>query len=519
VEPVNPASLLDDAEARAEAGDYAAALEARERAFAALRAAGDTRIAARLAAYQISFDHLALFGNQAVAHGWLERGIRLAAESGDCVEAGWVALAQALHCTDAGERAVLVEKASRVAVRFGDADLYFDAMAYIGLALVEAGRITDGMHRLDEAAAAASGGEVGSATVAGEIYCKLLVACETTLDVRRAEEWTSVFRPLDDRPSVAWASAICRMHHGGILIAAGRWNDADRELTRAVQLYDSTYRALRGAALVRLAELRVRQGRFGEAGELVSAHSEDAYGVRPWARVAWANAGTAVDRAAVAARMEAVLGDPRSWTLAAVPSLVLLVELQLGCGQQERARGTVARLADLTAADPVDALLGYTRQGEASVSEGHQASMALAAAARHFGSAGLPLEEARAKLLLAELVVTSEPGLASAEARSAAETFAWIGAAAELDEAWSVLRMLGSPARTGPVGPEVLSDREIEVLALVAQGLSNPDIAKRLFISRKTAAHHVSNLIAKLGVRNRAEAAAWAAHHDLDRTR
>ena len=135
--------------------------------------------------------------------------------------------------------------------------------------MVEEGLVTEGMRRLDEAAAAARGGEVASAVVAGEIYCKLLVACESTLDVRRAEEWHPVMSPLGDRTAVAWASAICRTHYGGILVVAGRWEEAERELGEALRLYDASYRALRSAALGRLAELRVRQGRLSESRELL----------------------------------------------------------------------------------------------------------------------------------------------------------------------------------------------------------------------------------------------------------
>ena len=260
----DPGRLEERASFRAEAGDYAAALALRERAFALLRAQGDLRRAAYVAAYQIAFDHLALFGNGAVAQGWLERATHLAEEAGECAEAGWVALSRALHSDDPARRVVLVAEASRLAQRFGDADLGFDALAYRGLALVEEGRVTDGMRHLDEAAAAARGGEVASPIVSGEIFCKLLVACESILDVRRAEEWLPVTAPLGDRPAVAWASAICRTHYGGILVVAGRWDEAARELEEALGLYDLSYRALRSAALVRLAELRVRQGRPGE---------------------------------------------------------------------------------------------------------------------------------------------------------------------------------------------------------------------------------------------------------------
>lgn len=520
VEPGEPAQLERHAEELADTGDYAGALLLREQAFAALRARGETRRAAWLAAYQIAFDYIGLFGNQAVAAGWLARGVRLAEESGDCVEAGWVALARALHAGDPAERTRWVEEATRTAERFADADLHFDALAYLGLALVEEGRVSAGMRHLDEAAAAARGGEVSSETVAGEIYCKLLVACEATLDVRRAEEWQQVTGPLGGRPALAWASAICRMHYGGILVASGRWVDAEEELGRAVELFDASYRALRTAAVVRLGELRVRQGRLAEAEHLL-AGQQDSYAVRPWTRLRWARAAGRGDRRVVAAQLErAVRGHGA--TVLAVPTLALLAELEVGCGEVARASATLALLTELTAADPVDALVGYARRAAGVVLGAEHrpdAIEALEAAIACFAAARLPLEEAGARLSLAELLASEAPALAATEARTAAETLAWLGATAEYDRATAILRALGGPARTAVRRPGKPTVREDEVLALVAQGLSNPEIARRLFISPKTASHHVSNLLAKLGLRNRAEAAAWAAAHGRDMTR
>lgn len=516
----DPRRLEELADQSAAAGDYSAAVALRERAFAQWRAHGDIRRAAYLAAYQVAFDHLALFGNKAVAQGWLERGVHLAEEAGECAEAGWVALSRALHTADPAARAALVGEAARLAKQFGDTDLGFDALAYTGLMLVEEGRVTDGMRHLDEAAAAAHGGEVASPVVSGEIYCKLLVACESTLDVRRAEEWHPVISPLGDRPSVAWASAICRTHYGGILVIAGRWEEADHELEESLRLYDASYRALRSAALARLAELRVRQGRIGESRELLAGQPLDGYAVRPWARGEWLCAEDAAERGVVAARLERALRGHRSGLLE-VPTLALLTDMQVACGDVSAAARTARTLVELTTTDPVDALVGYARQSNACVvaASGAQdpgvevAVTDLESAITSFTAAALPLEAAVARVRLAELVQATDPELAKAEARTAAESFAWLGAHNDLDRATVLLRALGGPARSGVRRVGSLTEREKEVLALVSQGLSNPQIAERLYISSKTASHHVSSVLTKLGVRNRAEAAAWAAAH------
>lgn len=100
-----------------------------------------------------------------------------------------------------------------------------------------------------------------------------------------------------------------------------------------------------------------------------------------------------------------------------------------------------------------------------------------------------------------------DPGAAEAARRQ----FEAIGAQLGIRRAQGVLRGLGVRLPHRERGTDTLSPREIEVADLVAEGLSNPAIARRLYLSRPTVASHVAHILTKLGFSSRAQIAAWAA--------
>jgi DNA-binding CsgD family transcriptional regulator len=120
-------------------------------------------------------------------------------------------------------------------------------------------------------------------------------------------------------------------------------------------------------------------------------------------------------------------------------------------------------------------------------------------------------EAARARLAIAEAAVTHNPELATREARLAMEAFGALGAGPGADRARSVLRRLGVRTSGGPAVKAGLSRREEEVARLVGLGLSNDQIATRLFLSPRTVEHHVTSILRKLPASGRAEIAVYAA--------
>jgi DNA-binding NarL/FixJ family response regulator len=496
-------------------GDYAPVIGLLERGYAGFRACGETRYPSRIACL-LSFLHAGIHGNQAACSGWLERGKNLAEASGDCVERGWAALYSALLATDPDQKERHAVAAMAHAQRHTDTDLHFDALAYLGECLVERGQVGEGMRRLDEAVAAATSGEVRDPIPAGEIYCKMLIACETAMDVRRAEQWMAVVHDFVRRSHFTPISAICRMYYGAILTASGRWPEAEAELTAAIQIYDSGYRGLRSGAIARLADLRVRQGRLEEAAQLVTGYEHDPYAVRPIARLHLIRGEYALAENALR-RHRAQLGVSRTGARALpAPLHALLVEVTIATGRLDEARRTTALLQQAAARTslPLTAAFAAFAAGITSRAAGDDETVGhLERALAGFTAAGLPLEAARTRLELGRALSSTAPQLALAEARAALTTLESLRAAHDVDAAAQLLRQLGAPTRTWPKSTGTLSPRETEVLWLVADGLSNDAIAQRLFLSKRTVEHHIGNILAKLGLQTRAEACAYAARH------
>jgi DNA-binding NarL/FixJ family response regulator len=486
--------------------DYAAAIEVTERAFAAYRQQ-DRIVEAADRARWLAFLHGAINCNMAAASGWMGRAATLMGELDECPGHGWLAFDRAPLTDDVAERQRLAMSALAIARRFGDADLEYGSLALLGETHVAAGRIAEGMRLIDEAMAAVSAGEVVGVVPVGDIYCRLLSACETALDVARAEQWMAVAGRFDAWSD--WVSPVCRSHYGGILVAVGRWSEAEEELTAAIRAFEHGYRLMRASPLVKLADLRVRQGRIEEARHLLRGNES-----HPLARRALATIALAQGDARLAEELARLCleGEPASHPNCA-PALDLLVQARLTGDQAEAAAEAADQLAGLAedTGDPHVAAFAELSTGRVrAAASDERASAHLQAALRGFTALDLPLEAARAQLELAGAIARSSPQAALEEARRALQTFERIGATADADATAGLLRQLGSAGRAWPKRYGELTKRETELLPLLAEGLSNAEIGGRLYISPRTAEHHVASILSKLGLRSRAEAAAYA---------
>jgi ATP/maltotriose-dependent transcriptional regulator MalT len=342
------------------------------------------------------------------------------------------------------------------------------------------------------------------------VCCIMLGVCEMTCDFERASQWTRVADSFMKTYGCPFLYAECRTLYGGILTAKGRYTEAERQLKSAVELTRGVYPSIHVLSLANLADLKLRQGLIEEAETLLAGIEHELPAALPLAATKLARGEASV----ALALLERTLRNKAKQSTVTIKAFEMAVAANLILGRTDAALAVLQRLRAAAeqrewpeASARASMAAGCVARAQADSTE---ALRHLEDAAQCFNLMGLPLEGARARMAIAELAAASNPELAKVEAQSAFDAFDELGAQADADAASALLRSLGVPSRPGPKRLGLLTKREEEVLKLLSKGLSNPEIADRLVISRKTASHHVSSLLAKLAVRNRAEAVALA---------
>ena len=338
----------------------------------------------------------------------------------------------------------------------------------------------------------------------------------------RVDEWVRVVHEAvtgaTGGPPPKVLATHCLVAYGSVLATAGRFDEAEAVMTEALSPSASRNASHRLETTCNLARVRLEQGRVDEAAALLAPYEDRVPACEPIARLRLLQGEPELAAAAARRGLKEMQGD----VLRASKLLARLVEAEIALG-------------DLAAAnDAADELVALADRGRESHGRGRGGARRRT---RRRGAGRAPAGDRGLRQGTSDLQRSTVPRghgprragrvarrggespRAIDEARAAAAVFERIGANGGADRAAALLRQLGAPARVRSAENQEraiagLSGRELEVLDLVRQGNTNAEIAARLYISPKTAEHHVSRILNKLGVRTRAEAAAARRHRD-----
>ena len=499
--------------------DFREAQAQLEHAYRDFQARGLPRRAA-MAATMLGRVHCDMFDDKVVGRAWLARALRLLEHEEPCVEKGYVLVGLfGAYVESADELEVSASTALDIAHRFQDRNLECKALGDSGLALVSMGRVRDGMARLDEAFTMILGGDCRDPAVINQVACGLISACGRCGDVTRAEVWLRFIE--NSTPSSVGGPAIhlfahCWAAFGSLLCHVGRWREAETALRMALAKGETSFHIVKLATRATLADLWIHQGRLAEAARLIDESIDRVEVMGPRARLYLAQEQYELAAAVARQALRQLSGDQ----LRAASLLLILVEAELGGGKITAAENATLQLQHMAEGAEVPAVAA---QAALALGKTSMARKELELAAQHFeaGLAALgdscPPLRAALHLELARAYASTASAEAIVNAESALSIYQRLGSP-DAALAADLLKAQGRKVTVAPPPPtaiDVLSRREREVLPLLAQGLSNPSIARRLFITPKTAEHHVSSILSKLGLRNRAEAAAFAASFQI----
>lgn len=499
----------DDAFALAESawwwGEIDAALEAWEQAHDRYRRDGQARRAAMSAMFIAA--HSMTRGDAAAGSGWMSRVHRLLSDEPEGPEHGYPIYFEIFGAMSAGDHDGAVAAAQRMQElgrRFDDPNLVAVSLLGEGRARIKLAQVSDGLPLLDESMLAALSGDLHPVW-AGAIYCHLMDACRELGDLRRASEWTEAATRWCERlPDGALYRGICRVHRAQVLQAHGAWDQAEHEATRAcadvVRLTPGTV----AEGHYEIGEIRRLRGDLSGAEEAFRQAHELGRDPQPGlALVRLAQGRVDVAARAIHVAIEARPGDP----LGRAQLRAAQIEVALAAGDDAIAQLATEELEMTASAYQSPGIEAAARQARGAVQlrsgETTEAVTTLRSACRIWQDLDAKHSAARTRVLLAETYrALGDEDAAQLELDAAGAVFARLGAALDV--------RLVDQLRGRSTLPGGLTEREAEVLRLVATGSRNRDIAAALFISEKTVHRHLTNIYAKLSVTSRSAATAYA---------
>lgn len=447
-------------------------------------------------------------GEFAVANGWVARAERLAEEVPEAsIEHGYLEFARLMRDLLSGDPAAASGRAERVVDvgrRFSDANLVGCGLMSCGRQAIHAGQLGRGFGFLDEAMVSVIAGEM-SPLLAGLVLCSSIEACQELGEFGRVAQWT---RALDawcsDQTGLEMFTGTCSLHKGQVAAMHGDLAGAVVEFEESIERFKRGGRPRPlGGAYAELADVLRVQGRYLEAAAALRSASESGWDPVLQQAALDLACGRRVDAAAAARRMLVKVGAP----IRRAQKLVSAVDLLLGDGDVDGAGEVVRELSALVERLDTAQLRAHAARAEGAwalaAGDPGRAEFASRQAIDLFLQSENAYQAARSRLLLSRALAAL--GDAAAGTRQAE-----IGHAALTAMGASVV--LAEPVH-GDVGG--LTDRQLEVLRLVAAGHSNKDIGRDLHLSEKTVARHLSNIFLKLDVQSRTAAAAYAFGHGV----
>ena len=513
--------------------DAGTTFESRENAFQLYRGQGNARGAARVA-ISIAYDYFSFRGEYALSNGWSRRAHRLLENLDIVPEHGWIkawdgnVAIEVDH--DPSKAFLLAKEAADIAKTLQDFDLLMMSMALQGIALVFEGKVDLGMPMLDEAATAATSGEISDLETSINVCCYLITACEYVRDYNRAVQWCFSVKKRTENHTFPLMFSFCQIHYAGVLIWNGDWDEAETVLKKASNNLIDSRPAHASEGLIKLADICRFRGDFKKAEALLDKAAQKPFRMLGANLVLLGRAALAYDRGepvtAASLAEQYLQNTPEQCRLMQPKGLEILILAQLELHKLEEAEQASHRLgniAEMVGTEPLLALDLYTRgMVHLAKKENKQACTCFERAVELFDRNTNPFQTARSRCGMATALYRlqrNQPALR--EIHAAIKAFKKLKALPEQERSNTILKKIKSlPAEYAESpSPEAFTGREQEILCELAQGKSNAQIASDHFISIRTVERHISNIYGKLGISGksaRAKATAFAHQNGLE---